>query len=96
MKRVLLVLGLATMFSCEKENISQSNNQTEENCDCDRIVGIKKFYIVGDAQSSNTSGTYFCPITTINDCNKMQKDRSFNFKNESSIPKVGECFDMGI
>ena len=96
MKRELLVLGLASMFSCEKENVSQSNNQTVEDCNCDRIVDIKKFYIVGDAQSSDPSGTYYCPITTINDCNKMQKFRDFHFKNEYNIPKVGDCYDMGI
>jgi hypothetical protein len=98
MKKVLLVLGLVTMFSCQKEEIKtneQSNQETQQDCNCDRVVAVKKFYIVGDAQSSDPSGTYHCPITTINDCSEIQKDRSFNFKNEYSIPKVGECYDMG-
>ena len=97
MKKVLL-LGLAVSFltSCYKEVTPPSEETVEEDCFCDRVVGIKKFYIVGDAQSNDPSGSYYCPITTINDCNKMQKNRAFSFKHESSIPKVGDCFDMGI
>lgn len=98
MKKVVLVLGLATLFSCQKEEIKtneQSSQEVQQDCNCDRIVDVKKFYIVGDAQSNDPSGFYHCPITTINDCNKMQKFRSFNFKNEYSIPKVGDCYNMG-
>jgi len=95
MKKVLLVLGLGlAILSCEKEDISQNNNQTVEDCNCDRIVSNKVFNMIGDAQSG-TSSYFWCHITTINDCNKMQKFREFNFNNESSIPKVGDCYKMG-
>ena len=99
MKKVLLVLGLVTMFSCNKENVSQSNNQTVEDCDCDRIVSNKVFNMIGDAQSG-TSSYFWCHITTINDCNKMQKDRSFNYSKDyytkDELPKVGNCHNIGI
>ena len=99
MKRILFITALLLM-SCEKEEIQPNAQDSQEtivvDCNCDRVVAIKKFYIVGDAQSSDPSGTYYCPITTINDCSEIQKNRSFSFKNESSIPKVGECYDMGI
>ncbi len=94
MKKILLLSLIA--LSCNKELDTPSNETVVENCNCDRIVSIKKFYIVGDAQSNDPSGTYSCHITTINDCNKMQKFRSFSFKNESSIPKVDECYGMGM
>ena len=94
MKRILFITALFLM-SCEKEEITAEVEITED-CNCDRIVDVKKFFIVGDAQSNDPSGTYYCPITTINDCNKLQKYRDFNFKKESYIPKVGDCFNMGI
>jgi len=81
MKRVLLVLGLAALFSCDKEEIKpneQSNQENTQDCNCDRIVSIKVFNMIGDAQSG-TSSYFWCHITTINDCNKMQKFREFNY-----------------
>ena len=97
MKRILFITTLLLM-SCEKEEVQPNAQDSQEttlvDCDCDRVVAIKKFYIIGTPESPQ--GSYYCPITTINDCSEIQKNRSFSFKNESSIPKVGECYDMGI
>ena len=101
MKKVLLVLGLATLFSCQKEEINsseQSSQEVQQDCNCDRIVSIKVFNMIGDAQSG-TSSYFWCHITTINDCNKMQKFREFNYSKDyytkEQLPKVGDCHSMG-
>ena len=104
MKKILLLLGLAIIFSCDKEEIKkneeniQQNEENIQDCNCDRIVDIKVFNIVGSIESG-TSSFFACYITTINDCNKMQKTRSFNYSKDyythDQLPKVGDCHDMG-
>lgn len=101
MKRILFITTLLLM-SCEKEelqpNTQDSQATTSENCNCDRIVDIKTFNMIGDAQSG-TSSYFWCHITTINDCSKMQKFREFDYSKDyytqSQLPKIGNCHDMG-
>lgn len=67
MKKLILVLGLATLFSCEKE---------EDNCGCYRITSIKQngtYHTV-----SGGSGSFYqvkqmnkVTIITQNDCSKI-------------------------
>ena len=96
MKRILLITSLFLM-SCEKEEV-EPINQTVENCDCDRIVDIKKFNMVGDAQTGESS-YFWCHITTINDCNKIQKFKKFsysmNYYTKEQLPNIGDCQNMG-
>lgn len=90
----IMVASFLLLYSCQKQDVTPSNNETTiENCDCDRIVDIKVFYVIGTPEKPE--GVYHCPITTINDCNKMQKFREFNYKDKSMIPKVGNCHPMG-
>lgn len=85
MNKYILILALF-LFSC-------SNNEEEIinslDCECDRVVQVQTFNIVGTPQ--NPATVYHTVYTTINDCTEIQKEKEFNTTNSNFIPKLNEC-----
>lgn len=84
MKKVLLLVAII-ITSC-------SATQTEEtplDCNCDKVVEKQTFNVVGTIQ--NPAIQFHTIYTTINECTKIQKSKTFNTTNASLIPVIGQC-----
>jgi hypothetical protein len=84
MKKALVLVAII-MTSC-------SSTQTEEtpvDCNCDKVVEKTTFNVVGTAQQPAI--TFHTVYTTINECTHIQKSKTHNTTNSSSIPQIGQC-----
>jgi hypothetical protein len=87
MKKVLLFTLAIGMVACSQED--SANNSNEPNCNCDRVVQVATFNVVGTPQ--NPAMNYYSVYTTINDCSQMQREKTFNTTNPSQSPQLGQC-----
>lgn len=87
MKKTSLILVIFLSLSCSK-NENEAEVQTKD-CNCDRIVEIVTYNVVGNAQSPALK--YYSNYTTINDCTQIQRSKTSNTTNFSLIPKKGQC-----
>lgn len=83
MKNALYLLLTATLFSCTADEIQEEEPTLD--CDCDRIVDIATFNIVGSPV------TYYSIYTTINDCTGIQREHSSSTPYANLIPQEGDC-----
>jgi hypothetical protein len=87
MKKILLLTIATVIFSCTQDETT--NNQDNSNCNCDRVVEVFTFNIIGTPQQPAT--VYFSNYTTINDCTQIQREKTFSTTNASLSPQIGEC-----
>lgn len=85
MKKLLLLLGMFAVISCSKPE----SEEVKTDCNCDRIVEIVNYNIVGNAQSPALK--YYSNYTTINDCTQIQRSKTSSTTIFSLIPKKGQC-----
>ena len=88
MKKVFLLFSIV-VFSCSQEETPQRNNPDEPNCDCDRVVEVSTFSIIGTPQNPATN--YYSIYTTINDCTQIQREKTFTTINPNLSPQLGQC-----
>ena len=81
----LLLLGMFAVISCSKPE----SEEVITDCNCDRIVEIVTYNIVGNAQSPALK--YYSNYTTINDCTQIQRSKTSSTTSFSLIPKKGQC-----
>lgn len=92
MKKLILVLGLATLFSCEKE---------EDNCGCYRIVEVQQETIT-KCLSEDQYGKYDCRNTyyitykLISECTKKPSTKYKTLQRIDKLQKVGDCFNSFV
>jgi hypothetical protein len=84
-KLLLLTLAIFTM-ACSND---ESREETTADCNCDRIVQINTFNVVGTPQNPATN--YHSVYTTINDCTQIQREKTHNTINPDLVPKIGDC-----
>ena len=88
MKNYLSILLLIFLqFSCTPKE--EAPIVPELDCDCDKVVDVKSFNIVGTP--TNPATVIYSTYTTINECTKIQREKTFNTTNSSLVPKIGEC-----
>lgn len=85
MKKILLVLGMFTAISCSKAKV----DEPIVDCNCDKVVEKTTFNVIGTPQ--NPGVTYHTVYTTINECSHIQKQKTFDTKDVSLIPAIGQC-----
>jgi hypothetical protein len=91
MKKLVLVLGLATLFSCEK---------SETDCGCYRIVAIDK-QTETTCESEDEFGKNDCvdafhiTYSVISECNKKpsKKYKTLVLSELPKMQKVGDCYN---
>ena len=86
MKKLFLFILAIGIVACSQE---EPNNPDEPNCECDRVVEVFTFNIIGTPQNPATN--YYSTYTTINDCTQIQREKTFNTTNPSLSPQVGQC-----
>jgi hypothetical protein len=93
MKKLVLVLGLATLFSCEKEEVSKKN------CGCNKVTSIdrlsSKYEVKGIYGNQISVGSKIgVRIITQNECsNEVRiKDTVYWEDQLDRISKVGTCY----
>ena len=84
MKKLLLITLAIVMMACSTEEEQQS-----QNCNCDRVVEVNTFNVVGTPQ--NPAISYYSVYYTINDCSGVQKQKSHTTTNISEVPALGQC-----
>jgi hypothetical protein len=94
MKIYLLIISFAALsFSCNQDepqsNEPQSNNPDETDCECDRVVEVNTFQVVGTPE--NPALNYYSVYTTINDCTQIQRQKNFTTTDPSMSPLLGQC-----
>ena len=83
-----LVLALAIgMVACSNDDQPETPPQT--NCDCDKVVEVATFNIVGTPQ--NPAMNYYSVYTTINVCTQIQRQKTFTTTVSSQSPQLGQC-----
>lgn len=85
MKKLFLLAFLA-LASCSTETENLTN---EHDCDCDRVVEVSTFNVVGTPQ--NPAINYHSVYITINDCTNVQRQKTFTTTNINQVPVVGQC-----
>lgn len=85
MKKLIVLMSLIVITSCEKEDIQPT--EPVVNCNCDRVVEVQSFNIVDSNSPSGyvTQGNY----TTVNDCTNFQQ--VWYFTGASNRPTEGNC-----
>ena len=86
MKKLALLFLAVLFISCSADEVTTT---TEPNCNCDRIVQINTFNVVGTPQ--NPALNYYSVYTTINDCTQIQREKTHNTTNPDLVPKIGDC-----
>lgn len=81
----IIILGF--LYSCSAEEVVIEQEQLD--CECDRVVEINTFNIVGTPE--NPATVHHSIMITINDCTEIQKQKTHNTTNINLIPKLGEC-----
>lgn len=88
MKKLILTAFAFALFSCTPEEMIIE--PTPLDCDCDRVVELFRFNIVGTVEDpAVVTVTYY---TTINDCTKVQKQKEHSTTNPSTSPQLDECW----
>ncbi len=87
MKKILLLTLLSFIVACSKDEAPLA--KPSQDCNCDRIVEVSTFNVVGTASTPSIS--YYSIITTINDCTKIQRNKNNTTTFFEQIPKVGDC-----
>jgi hypothetical protein len=87
MKKLLLFTLAIGMVACSQED--SSNNTDQQDCNCDRVVQVNTFNVIGTPQ--NPAINYYSVYTTINDCTQIQREKNFNTTNPSLSPQLGQC-----
>jgi hypothetical protein len=85
MKKLALLFLAVLFISCSAEE----STQPVVDCNCDRIVQINTFNVVGTPQ--NPALNYYSVYTTINDCTQIQREKTHNTTNPDLVPKIGDC-----
>jgi hypothetical protein len=85
-KLLLLTLAIFTM-ACSNDETTREETTTD--CNCDRIVQINTFSVVGTPENPATN--YYSVYTTINDCTQIQREKTHNTINPDLVPKIGDC-----
>ena len=87
MKKIILILGLATLFSCEKEEVKK------DNCKCDKIYKIEQ----GDTYINSSYDVFYTNIFyTKNECSgqKLKFDKKIESIYLDKMQQIGDCFDL--
>ena len=88
MKKVIIVLGLATLFSCEKEEVSK-----KENCDCDRVFKVEMSTLRIVPNGNGSANVYQCyNVSIVNDCSKFNDVKEFVEYEGRKVPEIGSCY----
>ena len=87
MKKLLLLTLAIGMMACSNDETTRE--ETTPNCDCDRVVEVNTFNIVGTPQ--NPATTYHSVYITINDCTQIQRQKTYDTTNIDLVPKVNQC-----
>jgi hypothetical protein len=87
MKKILLLIVASFILACSKDETPSA--KATQDCNCDRIVEVSTFNVVGTASTPSIS--YYSIITTINDCTRVQKNKNNTTTFFEQIPKVGDC-----
>ena len=84
MKKITLILAIA-LFSCEKDNVTPTTQQTQTTlyCDCDRVVSSSSFNLPG--------GVSYGYWSTVNDCTNQTVNGQWSSNNGETRPVVGTC-----
>ena len=88
MKKLALLFLAALFISCSADEIS-GNNDEELDCDCDRVVEVFTFNVVGTIE--NPALTHNSIYTTINDCTQIQRRKTFTTTNPDLSPLLNQC-----
>ena len=89
MKKFILVLGLATLFSCEKEEVALK----KEDCDCDRVFKVERTIYKTSNNGNGSVSVYQCyNIYTVNDCSKFNDVKEYIDYEGKKVPEIGSCF----
>jgi hypothetical protein len=89
MKKMILSIAVILLLSCEKDNPQPNNSNL--NCDCNRVMEHTKFYILGDAQTGKP-GFYYGTYVLINDCSEVQYNGEWNTSYGDKEPINGQCY----
>jgi hypothetical protein len=96
MKTILLIITAITLISCKKEIITQQPTTPVKNCNCDKIVKIIQYTIIGDAQakpdSPQSKPTNHATIYTVNECTNFNDWHEFKSKEVKYYKKIGDCY----
>ena len=87
MKKLLLITLAVSIAACSSDQQEQDANQP--NCDCDRVVEVNTFTIVGTPQ--NPAISYYSVYTTINDCTQIQRQKNYTTTDPSTSPQLNQC-----
>lgn len=88
MKKLVIVLGLATLFSCEKKVVVK-----KDNCNCDKIYKIES----GDRYTnSNYTQSIMKIFYTQNECSgqKLMFEKKIDGIYLDKMQQIGDCFDL--
>ena len=88
MKKLALLFLAALFISCSADEVS-TNNDEETNCDCDRVVEVNTFQVIGTPE--NPALNYYSVYTTINDCTQIQRQKTFTTTNPNFTPQLNQC-----
>lgn len=86
MKKLALLFLALLFISCSTD---EATTTTEPNCNCDRVVEVNTFQVVGTPQ--NPALNYYSVYTTINDCTQVQRRKEYTTTNPDLSPKLNEC-----
>ena len=87
MRKILLITLAICTASCSNDDDQPVNQQI--NCDCDRVVQVSTFNVVGTPENPATN--YYSIYTTINDCTQIQREKTFTTTNPQLSPTLGQC-----
>lgn len=91
MKRIILITTtLITLISCNKETITQQPTTQPKNCNCDKIVKIIQYTIIGTPESPQP--TNHATIYTVNECTNFNDWHEFKSKEIKYYKKIGDCY----
>ncbi len=89
MKKVIIVLGLATLMSCEKEKVALK----KEDCDCDRVFKVEMSTLRIVPNGNGSANVYQCyNVSTVNDCSKFNDVKDFVEYEGRKVPEIGSCY----
>ena len=86
MRKIPFILFAIGMVAC---STPQQEQVDEPDCDCDKVVQVTTFNVVGTPQ--NPTVNYHSVYTTINECTQIQKQKTFDTTNQSLIPQINQC-----
>jgi hypothetical protein len=89
MKKLVIVLGLATLFSCEKEKVALK----KEDCDCDRVFKVEMSTLRIVPNGNGSANVYQCyNVSIVNDCSKFNDVKEFVEYEGRKVPEIGSCY----